>query len=164
MKNIAFLWAVLSISTIGLAQDKPSFAGNWELDVTQSDFGSEPAPKSLAGTIFKDTPQMLSYRVHGVDDKGKPFWYSWSGPEDGSMHRIIVDGKPNGQQGVKKEQDGTIIRHGDDPRDGSSFDARDSLSADGNTETSEETDKLKDGTINKQKVIFRRGASSPHLQ
>jgi hypothetical protein len=94
MKNIAFLWAILAVS-IGLAQDKPSMAGSWKLDITQSDFGSEPAPKSMAGTIQKETPQMLSYRVHGVDDKGKAFWYSWSGPEDGSKHPTLVNGKPS---------------------------------------------------------------------
>src|ERR1700751_4246022 len=79
MKNIAFLWAFLAVS-VGLAQDKPSLAGNWKLDIAQSEFGSGPAPKSVAGTIFKDTPQMFSYRSHGIDDKGKPFSESWSGP------------------------------------------------------------------------------------
>ena len=138
------------------AQDKSSFAGNWKLDVAQSDFGSEPAPKSLAGTISKDTPQMFSYRVHGIDDKGKAFWYSWSGPQDGSTHPIVVNGKPAGHQSVKREQDGTMIRHGEDSTDGSSFDARDYLSADGNTVTTEETDKSKDGTVSKQKVVFHR--------
>ncbi len=62
MKKIVFLWAVLVVS-IGLAQDKPSMAGSWKLDITQSDFGSEPAFRSLVGTIQKDTPHMLSYRV-----------------------------------------------------------------------------------------------------
>jgi hypothetical protein len=33
--------------------------GNWKLDVAQSDFGFEPAPKSETGTVFKDTPQTL---------------------------------------------------------------------------------------------------------
>ena len=60
-------------SATGLAQDEPSMAGSWKLDITHSDFGSEPAPRSMAGRILTDTPQMLSYRVHGVDDKGKPF-------------------------------------------------------------------------------------------
>ena len=78
MKNIALAWAILAVS-VGLAQDKPTLAGNRKLDIAQSDFGSEPAPKSMVGTIFKETPQMLSYRVHGVDDKGKAFWYSWRG-------------------------------------------------------------------------------------
>jgi hypothetical protein len=33
MKNIAFLWAILAVS-VGLAQDKPSMAGNIQLPIT----------------------------------------------------------------------------------------------------------------------------------
>jgi hypothetical protein len=154
MKNIAFLWAILAVS-IGLAQDKPSFVGAWKLDVSQSDFGSEPAPKSMEARTKTDTPQMLSYRLHGVDDKGKAFSYSWSGPQDGSMHPFMVNGKPAGRQGVKREQD-TLVRHGEDSTDGSSFDARTQLSADGNTITDEETDTSKDGKVTKQKAVWHR--------
>src|ERR1700733_2387569 len=50
------------------------------------------------------TPQMLSYREDGVDDKGQPFVYSRKGPEDGSMHPALWNGKPSGQSGAKKEQ------------------------------------------------------------
>jgi hypothetical protein len=35
MKNITFLWAFLAVS-VGLAQDKPSMAGNWKLDTVCS--------------------------------------------------------------------------------------------------------------------------------
>jgi hypothetical protein len=155
MKNIAFLWAILAVS-VGLAQDKPSFTGDWKLDIAQSDFGSEPAPKSMGGTVFKETPQMLSYRVHGVDDKGKPFVYSWSGPEDGSMHPMMMKGKPVGQQSVRKESDGTFVRHGEDSTDGSTFDARGSLSQDGKTFTDEITEKSKDGKENREKQVLHR--------
>ena len=159
MKNIAFLWAFLAIS-IGLAQDKPSYSGTWKLDITHSDFGSEPAPKSTAGTIQKDTPQMMSFRVHGVDDKGKPFSYSWSGPEDGSMHPMMMNGKPAGQQGVTKESDGTLVRHGEDSTDGSTFDARGSLSPDGKTFTDQITEKSKDGKESIQKQVWHRVGGS----
>jgi hypothetical protein len=163
MKKLAFFCMLITVligPATGLAQDKPSFVGNWKLDVAQSDFGSEPAPKSMAGSILKDTPQMLSYRVRGVDDKGKPFAYSWSGPEDGSTHPILANGKPVGQQTVKKEPDGTLVRHGEDSTDGSSFDSRGSLS-DGNTFIDESTEKSKDGKVTKQKYVFHRvGASA----
>ena len=137
MKNIAFLWAILAVS-IGSAQDKPSMVGSWKLDVTQSDLGSEPAPKSMAGTIRKETPQMLSYRVHGVDDKGKAFWYSWSGPEDGSKHPTLVNGKPSDQTFFTRNQDGTLVQHTENA-DGSTAEGRISLSPDGSTLTIEGT-------------------------
>jgi hypothetical protein len=154
MKNIACLWAILAVS-VGLAQDKPSMAGNWKLDIAQSEFGSEPAPKSQAGTIFKDTPQKFSYRVHGVDDKGKAFWYSWSGPEDGSMHPTLVNGKPSGQTGFTRDQDGTLVQRGEDA-DGSTFESHSSVSPDGNTITIEGNSKSKDGKESRDKLVWHR--------
>jgi hypothetical protein len=154
MKNIAFLWAILAVS-IGLAQDKPSMAGSWKLDITQSDFGSEPAPKSMAGTIQKETPQMLSYRVHGVDDKGKAFWYSWSGPEDGSKHPTLVNGKPSDQTFFTRDQDGALVQH-TEGADGSTAEGRISLSPDGSTLTIEGTSKSKDGKESRDKQLWHR--------
>jgi hypothetical protein len=156
MKNTAFLLATLSISTVVLAQGKPSFVGNWKMDIAQSDLGSEPAPKSVTGTILKDTPQMMSWSELVVDDKGKRVAYSWSGPEDGSMHPLMMDGKPNGgHQSMKKEQDGTNVLHGEEP-DGSSFESRYSLSPDGNTFTAETTAKSKDGKESREKAVWHR--------
>ena len=157
MKNIALVWALLSMSAV-LAQDKHSAVGNWKLDVAQSDFGSDPAPKFVVGTISADTPQMLSYQVHSVDDKGKRSTVSWSGPEDDSKHPLMLNGKPVGQMSVKKESDGTLVRHGEGSTDGSTFEARGSLSPDGNTFTDEIIEKSKDGKESKEKQVWRRVA------
>ncbi len=166
MKNKVALWAVFSIligSAIGLAQKKPSLAGNWKLDTAQSEFGSDPAPKSMICTVLKDTPQMLSYRAHVVDDKGKSLAFSWSGPLDGSVHPVLHDGKSVAQQSVTREQDGTLVRRGEDSTDGSSFEVRDSISPDGNTLTEEATTKSKDGKENRQKSVWHRiGGSQQH--
>jgi hypothetical protein len=154
MKNIAFLWAILAVS-VGLAQDKPSLVGSWKLDIAQSEFGSEPAPKSVAGTILKDSPQMFSYRSHGIDDKGKPFSEAWHGPEDGSMHPVIRNGKPNGQASFTRDQDGTLVVHSKDA-DGSTSEGRFSMSPDGNTSTIEGTSKTKDGKESRDKQVWHR--------
>jgi hypothetical protein len=159
MKNIALLWALLSMSVV-LAQDKPSLVGNWKLDIAQSELGPGPAPKSVAGTIFKESPQMFSYRSHGIDDKGKPFSEAWSGPEDGSMHPLIRDGKPSGQASMTRDPDGTLVQHSKDP-DGSTSEGRLSISPDGNTSTLEGTSKSKDGKESKEKQVWHRvGASA----
>lgn len=155
MKDIALLWALLSMS-VAFAQDKHSLVGAWKVDLTESDFVSGTAPKSMVATTQKDTPEMLSYRIHVVDGNGKAHSYSWSGPQDGSMHPFLADGKAAGLQGVRREKDGTLVRHGQDPNDGSSFDARDYLSADGNTLTDEETAVSKDGKAARQKVVWHR--------
>ena len=159
MKKIALLWAVFAVST-GLAQDQPSLVGTWKLDIAQSNFGSEPALESATLIVLKDSPQMFSWRVRAVDDKGKPHSVTWSGPEDGSMHPVMAGGKPSGsQQSAKREQDGTRVRHGVDA-DGSAFESHDSLSPDGNTLTSEITSKSKDGQENTVKMVSHRVVGS----
>lgn len=147
------------LSMSGWGQSKHSDVGTWNVDIAQSSFGSEPAPKSITVVILKDAPQMLSWRVHGVDDKGKAFAYSWSGPQDGTMHPVIQDGKEVAKQSAKREADGTLLRHGEDP-DGRSFDARDKSSADGKTIIEEITAKSKDGKESKGKTLYRRASRS----
>jgi hypothetical protein len=140
-----------------LGQSKHSGVGTWKVDISQSTFGSAPAPKSITVVILKDSPKLLSWRVHGIDDKGKSFAYSWSGPEDGTMHPVMQNGKEIGQQSAKREDDATILRHGEDP-DGSSFDARDTTSDDGNTISEESTAKSKDGKESTTKTLYHRSA------
>jgi hypothetical protein len=58
---------------------------------------------------------------------------------------------------VKRDGD-TLLRHGEDPKDGSSFDARSTLSADGNTITDVVITKSKDGKTSKMTGVFHRVA------
>jgi hypothetical protein len=69
-----------------------------------------------------------------------------------------LNGKPVGQMSVTKESDGTIVRHGEDSTDGSTFDARGSLSPDGKTFTDEITEKSKEGKESKEKQVWQRVA------
>jgi hypothetical protein len=136
-------------------QSKDSDVGTWNVDIAQSTFGSEPTPKSITVVILKDTPQLLSWRVNGVDANGKEFAYSWSGPIDGTMHPVMQNGKEIGKQSARRENDGTLDRHGEDP-EGSSFDARDKLSSDGNTILEDTSEKSKDGKETKTKTMYHR--------
>ena len=110
MKRASSVAWILLLGTIAFAQNA-SLTGTWELDTKPSDFGSEPAPKSTSSTV-KDTPKMFSFRGHGIDDKGKSFSYSWSGPTDGSMHPTTENGKVTGQSSIRKVGDG-FVRHGE---------------------------------------------------
>jgi hypothetical protein len=71
------------------------------------------------------------------------------------MHPVMQDGKEISKQSAKREEDGAILRHGEDP-DGSSFDARSRLSEDGNSMNEETTTKDKDGKESKQKAVYLR--------
>jgi hypothetical protein len=90
-----------------------------------------------------------------VDPDGKPFAYWWHGPEDGSMHPVMSKSGGQEKQSAKKEQEGSIARHGEQA-DGSSFDARSKISDDGNSMTEEVTAKSKDGKETKQKYVYKR--------
>lgn len=136
-------------------QSKHSAVGTWKVDIAHSEFGAGEKPKSITVVILKDSPQMLSWRVRGVDEKGKAFAYSWSGPEDGSMHPVMQNGKEISKQSAKREDDGALLRHGQEA-DGSTFDARSKLSDDGNTINEETSGKDKDGKEWKNKAVYQR--------
>jgi hypothetical protein len=161
MKNVsALLAAVLLVGVApAVAQtgvSKASSVGIWKLDLQKSTFGSEAAPKSLTLTILKDTPQSISWRVDLIDDTGNPYSYSWSGPVDGSMQPITgADGGQIGKESAKRDGD-ALVRHGEDPKDGSSFDARATVSEDGNTLTDVMTMKSKDGKVSKDTAVMHR--------
>lgn len=152
MKRASSVAWIFLLGTVAFAQSA-SLTGIWELDMEQSDFGSEPAPKSTTSTV-KDTPKMFSFRGHGIDDKGKSLSYSWCGPPDGSMHPTTENGKVTGKSSIRKVGDG-FVRHGENT-DGSSFDAKATVSSDGNTITVESIAKSKDGKETKQKTLWHR--------
>ena len=107
-------------------------------------------------TILKDTPQLLSWRVEGVDDQGKPFSYSWSGPKDGTMHPIKgQDGGQIGEESAKEDHD-ALIRRGGDATEGSSFEGHATMSADGNTLTDVIATKAKDGKTTTGTTVMHR--------
>ena len=134
-----------------------SAVGTWKLDVAQSQLEPEPAPKSLTLTIIRESPSMGSWRVEEVDAKGQTASFSWSGPEDGTMHPIKgADGTELGKENLKREPGGALLRHGEIPSDGSSFDGRATLSEDGNTITDVVIAKAKDGKITKTTFVLRR--------
>jgi poly(3-hydroxybutyrate) depolymerase len=149
---ICITTAALFAAACVFSQTKSSFVGTWKLDTAQSKM-AEPM-KSLTVVILKDTPQMLSWRGNGVDDKGQPFSLLWKGPEDGSIHPTIRNGKADFNQRARKEQDGTIVRQGGD-KDGS-WEARSKVSADGKTLTDEITSKSKDGKETKEVDVYQR--------
>jgi hypothetical protein len=61
-----------------------------------------------------------------------------------------------GEESLKRDADGTLMRKGTDNSDGSSFDSRATLSADGNTITDLLTTKAKDGRTVKMTMVYNR--------
>jgi hypothetical protein len=146
--------AVIASAQTNAAKSTP--VAVWKLDLQHSDVGSDPPPKSLTLTILKDTPTMSSWRVDLIDDKGHAMAILWSGPLDGTMQPVKTpDGKELGKESLKKDAAGATLRHGVDP-DGSTFDARSTVSADGNTLTDVVTSKSKAGKVEKTTWVMRR--------
>ena len=148
-----FVCATFAVSARG--QGQQSQVGTWKMDAAQSNMGSGPASRSVTLTILQDAPSMLSWRVQFVDDSGKSMSFSWSGPQDGSMHSVMLNGKEFRKESTKKQADGTLLRHGEFPN-GTSFDAYSRTSVDGNTMTDDITVRANDGKESKQKVVYHR--------
>jgi hypothetical protein len=161
--NSATIVVLLLNASLAIAQTnaaKHSTVGVWELDVKQSKFGSE-APKSATLTIVKDTPDAVAWRYDGVDPTGKSVRFSWSGPVDGSMQDLKDgDGQVVGKESMKRDGD-AILRHTEFPGLGT-FDARGTLSADGNTFTDVSTMKSNDGKSSTDTTVYHRvGGAKP---
>ncbi|HEY7352705.1 MAG TPA: hypothetical protein VH596_08060 [Terriglobales bacterium] len=146
--SIIMFWA-LAVS----AQSKSPIVGTWNLDTAKSEFSSTRV-KSLTVVFSQDTPDMLVWHGQGIDGDGKPMDIAWSGPENGSMHSTMENGKPTFNQSAKKAEDGAILRHGE--FDEGSFDSRLKVSSDGKTLVDEIFAKSKDGKESKEKHVYRR--------
>src|SRR3954452_378390 len=87
----------------------------------QSMFGSEPPPKAMTLNILKDTPESSAWLIDMVDEKGQSMSFSWSGPKDGSLQAVKDSkGQTLGQESLKMDKDGALLRRGVDSNDGSS--------------------------------------------
>jgi hypothetical protein len=135
---------------------RASTVGTWKADLAKTTVGTEPAPQAITLTILKDSIEVTSWRVEVVDAKGESMSYSWSGPLDGSLQPVKDSkGQVLLQESLTRDKQGALLRHGVEP-DGSSFDARSTLSADGNTITDVITVKAKDGKTSTETTVYRR--------
>ena len=146
-RTVVLLGLLLLLATICMGQDKNA-EGTWK---TEAQKGQPPATL----TILKDTPDTLSWRVKMKDDKGKPMTMEWSGPKDGSMHPVKVNGTDSDDMQSAKMEDNKLHRHGE-MKGGGSFDAYGSMSDDGNTISEETTEKDKDGKEKKSSMTYHR--------
>ncbi len=165
MITCALVVAVLTIGSFNPpAQTNPAQAspvGRWQLDLAKSSFGSDPAPKAVTLTILTYTPKLTSWTVDVVGPKGESMSYAWSGPLDGSMQPVKDSkGQVLGQESLAQDKDGALLRRGTGWPDGSSFDARATLSADGNTINDVVTAKTKDGKASKMTMVYTRAPAA----
>ena len=165
MTGCALVLAGLTLALFNVSAQttatKASMVGTWKMDLTKtSTGGSEPAPKAVTLTILTDTPKSSSWRVDVVNAKGESNSFSWSGPVDGSLQPVKgPKGEVLLQESLSRDKDGAVLRHGEAP-DGSSFDGRATLSADGNTITDVVTSKTKDGKTTKETHVYQRATAA----
>jgi hypothetical protein len=134
-----------------------STVGTWKADLAKTTADAGSAPKAITLTILKDSIELTSWRVEVVDAKGESMSYSWSGPLDGSLQPVKdPKGQVLSQESLTRDQQGALLRHGVASADGSSFDGRATLSADGNTITDVVTSKTKDGKTSRETMVYRR--------
>jgi hypothetical protein len=153
MRKLLAVTAVLLTAALPSAFAQNSAKGTWRYDPAQSDFGSQPKPKSIRLVVTKDTPAMLAWHLTEVDADGKTQTRSWSGPEDGSMHPLRAAGKKN-ESSFKREGD-DIIRQAK-MADGAMEESHISMSDDGNTMTEHVTGTDKDGKQFTATLVWHR--------
>jgi hypothetical protein len=161
LKNVSAsaIVVVLLGASFAMAQtnaSKASAVGTWKLDLEQSVLGADNPPKSVTVYILKDTLEAFAFRVEIIDEEGTAHSFSWSGPADGTLQPLKgADGEVIGQESLKMDGD-ALLRHGEAPSNGSSFDGRATMSADGNTMTDVVTIKSKDGQVSATKSVYHR--------
>jgi hypothetical protein len=155
LKKVLLLLVLGIASTIPCASAPSKLVGTWQLDLSASDFGKDPAPKSITLTIFEDSTKKQGYREHRVNADGS-FDYEWRGTKDGTPHAVIVAGVPQTTSlAAIKEVNGDLVEHGIES-DGTLLTSRLSLSPDGHTITLVNTWIEWNGTETRQRWCFRR--------
>jgi hypothetical protein len=104
--TLRFTFLILAAS-LTFAADKPNFSGNWELDVSKSDFGGSPPPDSFKRKIEHREPSLIltdeqtsalgtEKVVRSYSTDGKEIGYQWMGGDvkstahwDGSAMVIV---------------------------------------------------------------------------
>lgn len=153
MRKLLAVTAVLLTAALpsGFAQN--SAKGSWKCDTAQSDFGSQPKPKSIHLVIIKDTPEMLTWHLTEVTADGKTVTRAWSGPEDGTTHPV----KATGEKGdASFKRDGNDMVENVKTSDGMSFESHISLSDDGKTMTEHTSGTAKDGKSITETIVWHK--------
>jgi len=83
---LAIALVSLPVLAASAAQTHVPANSTWKLNLVESNFGGGPTMKSDVFTMLVDTPKWASFTDEYVDDSGKTWKWSWSGPANGTMH------------------------------------------------------------------------------
>ena len=122
----------------------------WTLNLKETDFGTGPQMRSDVIQLLTDTDKWLKYADITVDDKGKTWKTSWSGPQDGTLKP--VSGMAGAKASFKTEDDSSHMVLAD----GSVSDSHLSISDDKKKVSFKVTGKTKDGKGFNQTLVYDR--------
>jgi hypothetical protein len=140
---------LFSLSALAAHTHAPT-PSTWELNVSESDFGGGPTMKSDKMTILTDNDKWLKWTDVTVDNDGKTWKTSWSGPQDGTMKPIV--GMEGAKASFKTADDSS---HWEMP-DGSISDSTLVMSPDKKKVTITNVVKTKDGKTFNQTLVYDR--------
>ncbi|HEX5233991.1 MAG TPA: hypothetical protein VFW25_01535 [Silvibacterium sp.] len=153
MKKLLAVTAVLLTASLPSAFAQNSAKGSWRFDAAQSDFGSQPKPKSMHLVITKDTPEMLAWHLTEVNAEGKTTTEAWSGAKDGTMHPI--KGSEQGGQASFQGSDSDLTIN-EKMASGGSAVSHVSMSDNGTTMTEHLTGTDKSGNQFTQTIVWHK--------
>lgn len=166
MRKIALsLILLLSVAIAGIAQDKQKdiqsrCVGTWAVDLTASDYGKVPPPKSASLHVTKCSPDAIAYTYSEVAADGKKYQEKWSGKPDGKM--IPAKNVPAMPAKNSFKWDGeTLLGEFDMGPEGTAKEVN-TFSADGKTMTTKRNGKSPKGEYSITQVWHRKsGISAP---
>lgn len=97
----AFCVALISVSLLAAAGNKPNFSGVWKLNPAKSEFGQAPAPQSLVSHIEHHDPEL---KVHS-EITGPQGTYT-------TDYKWITDGRENVNSVRGNEVRATVVWNG----------------------------------------------------
>jgi hypothetical protein len=121
----------------------------WTLNVAESNFGGGPSMKSDVFVMVTDTDKAAKWTDTTMDEAGKTWKSTWSGPADGTAHPFT--GMP-GSYSTNAATDVSVMT----APDGSVATCSFSLSADKKKFTNKCVTKAKDGKQSNQTIVYDR--------
>ena len=151
-------WLIIAvaIAAIPSAHAASKRLGTWQVDVSASNWGTDPAPQSMTLTVYEDTPERFGYRVHRVSRDGSSDDFEWRGTKDGKPYPVhSSDTSSQGGSAANKEVGGVLVEHGIEA-DGELEDATLSLAQDGRVMILDVIWTNFDKTLNREKWVWRK--------
>ena len=154
---VLFILCALSVLSAQSTAKKTTnpWIGTWKLDTSQSKFPEGQMPKSETLHLMAAGKNGTTYRLTGIDAKGKPFNERYHSAGDGKEGSMVRNGKVAGKASYTLHDDDTVTGEGSES-DGTKWTMNASLSDDKKTITANFHFKPAQGSEFDQTEVYKK--------